>query len=207
MTTPNTPSKTHVLHVELAEIEPAIWRDIVVPSDATLATLHWAIQQAMPWNGGHLHQFEVGRSRFSDPEFEPSEGREGDENQFTLADVLPHVGSRLTYTYDFGDDWVHEVVVLEVGEGDGDQLRCLRGARAAPPDDCGGTPGLVRLVTDPGRDDPEDLRGWLREWRAELARHDDRFAGPYDPEAFDLDRTNAALAELQIWRGGGLNGR
>jgi hypothetical protein len=34
----------------------------------------------------------------------------------TLEQVAPKVGSRVTYTYDFGDNWEHEIVVEKVLE-------------------------------------------------------------------------------------------
>lgn len=191
----------HVLHVRLIEIEPSVWRDLLLPGDATLATLHDAIQAAMPWTNSHLHVFEVGRARFSDPSFEPSPGPEGDENRFTLSDVLPHVGARLTYTYDFGDDWVHEVFVKEFRQSKGRRVRALGGARAAPPEDCGGTAGYERLLhalAHPNHRDHGELTDWVVDLRDELSAYDERFEGEFDPEDFDLRATDRALAKIYV---------
>jgi hypothetical protein len=58
----------------------------------------------------------------------------------------------------------------------------LGGARACPPEDCGGIPGyynLVEAMTDPGN--PEYAR--LLEWMGE----------PFDAEFFDLRKADAAV--------------
>ncbi len=45
--------------IELQEIEPIIWRRILVPSDYNFWDLHVAIQDAMGWLDSHLHHFEI----------------------------------------------------------------------------------------------------------------------------------------------------
>ena len=98
--------------------------------------------------------------------------------------MLTEVGDQLLYTYDFGDDWRHLLVVEELLPP-ATTATCLAGRRACPPEDCGGPGGyeeLLRILADP--DDPE---------------HDDRLewvGGPVDPVAFDVERTAAGLARL-----------
>ena len=59
---------------------------------------------------------------------------------------------------------------------------CLKGRRACPPEDCGGLWGyeeLLRLLADPGLEDPDDRRGWV---------------DPHsDPAYFDVEETTAAM--------------
>jgi len=60
------------LRIELTEVQPAIWRRIVVPESITLGRLHHVIQCVMGWRGGHLHEFEIAGERYGipDPEFD-----------------------------------------------------------------------------------------------------------------------------------------
>ena len=70
----------------------------------------------------------------------------------TIADVLPRRGSRLVYVYDWGDEWRHDVEVVELGTVDEAEpwAECLAGEGACPPEDCGGPPGYHALPeTDP----------------------------------------------------------
>jgi len=55
------------LRVELQDVEPLVWRRILVPENITLAKLHGALIGAMGWHGGHLHEYEIGRQRYGIP--------------------------------------------------------------------------------------------------------------------------------------------
>jgi hypothetical protein len=52
------------------------------------------------------------------------------------------------YTYDFGDDWQHEVQLEAFLPADGSQIlpRCLAGEGLCPPEDCGGPVGGANLL-------------------------------------------------------------
>ena len=87
------------------------------------------------------------------------------------------------YQYDFGDGWDHDIRVgqrlASVGLG---TPHCVDGARACPPEDCGGAPGyehLLAVLADPA--DPEHAE--LLEW----------VGGEFDPDAFDVAATNEIL--------------
>jgi hypothetical protein len=52
-------------------------------------------------------------------------------------------GRTLKYIYDFGDQWEHQIK-LEKAWAPDSQIRlprCIDGAGATPPEDCGGSPG------------------------------------------------------------------
>ena len=73
-----------------------------------------------------------------------------------LHTVAPHLlvdGHPALYSYDFGDDWQHEVVLEAVLEDDGGRLLplCLAGAGACPPEDSGG-PAMCQALLDGGAD-------------------------------------------------------
>jgi Plasmid pRiA4b ORF-3-like protein len=52
--------------VTLDDIEPPIWRRLVVPLTTTHSELHHILQAAMGWTDSHLHQFEIGGLRYGD---------------------------------------------------------------------------------------------------------------------------------------------
>ena len=56
------------IHVALDDIEPPIWRRLVVSLDTTLAELHHILQAAMGWTDSHLHDFQVGGLTYGDIE-------------------------------------------------------------------------------------------------------------------------------------------
>ena len=45
------------LHIELKEVQPKVWRRLLVPETITLLKLHMLIQAAFGWNHSHLHEF------------------------------------------------------------------------------------------------------------------------------------------------------
>ena len=54
------------IRVTLPEIEPAVWRQLVVPWTWHLGQLHLAIQAAFNWWNCHLHEFNIGGLRYGD---------------------------------------------------------------------------------------------------------------------------------------------
>lgn len=179
------------LKVTLLDIQPAIWRRLLVPAKIKLPKLHSVLQIAFGWTDSHLHAFRVGddsyEAYYPDTWEEPGEdGERHDESEFRLCDLLHSKRDRLLYEYDFGDSWQHEirieqVVMLLPGENAA-AVSCVAGERAAPPEDCGSYPGyyqLVEAMADPKHPARHDLLEWL--------------GGPYNPEAFDLDAINARL--------------
>lgn len=182
----------HRLKVTLREVRPPVWRRIEVSSVVTLGRLSEVLEAAMGWLGGHLHAFDVAGTRYGipDPDWDTADL---DERRFRLGAVLPRVGSKMRWDYDFGDGWKHDVVVEAIGPAEPgvEYPVCLKGRRACPPEDCGGPWGyeeLLQLLADPDREDPDDRRGWV---------------GPdFDPAHFDPEEATEEMRSprpLEEW--------
>ena len=178
------------LHVELEEIEPPVWRRIDVPGDITLRRLHDVLQLVMGWQDSHLHCFEIHGVRygFGDNEYDEDE-REDD--RVLLCDVAHHAGEEFRYEYDYGDDWQHRIVVEQIRRDVPPVAvpRLLDGARACPPEDCGGVYGyyeLLEAIADPDHEEHDALLEWV--------------GGRYDPEEYDVAAHDRALALLRARR-------
>ena len=178
------------LKITLRDCKPSIWRRVVVRADMKLDRLHRVIQITMGWLDCHLHQFRLGRVYYGIPEAELDDlgGETLNEKQFTVADLAPKVKARFIYEYDFGDSWEHEVVVEKVLPPDAAFKRpvCLGGANAAPPEDCGGSPGyadFVDAMADPKHEQHAEMKEWV--------------GGAWDATRFNLAATNAALKRLK----------
>ena len=181
------------LKIVLNYLRPAIWRRVLVRGDIPLGLLHAVIQVAMGWTNSHLHHFLVGERYYSDPSFGldnySDEEQTLDENQAVLTQVAPHKGDAFLYEYDFGDSWEHVIRVEKIQAPDPSWTvfaECIGGARACPPENCGGVPGyedLLETLKHPKREEYRELMEWL--------------GGSFDPEAFDLNKVNRHLGKLK----------
>ena len=159
------------------ELVPAVWRRLQVPSNFTLRRLHVVLQHVMGWKQSPQHQFRVGSSLFGMPS--ENSGALKDSRWATLQDLLSQKAKTFTYEYDAGTPWIHQVRIEGLDEGNSTNQRavCLAGAGACPPEDCGGADAYLALL------ETEGMRGQ----RVDL-----------DPDGFDLDAINAALASLRF---------
>lgn len=79
---------------------------------------------------------------------------EGDEPvlpgwEIPIANYFSHPGVVAQYDYDFGDGWEHKLTleaIVQRQRGKKYPL-CLDGARACPPEDCGGVGGYEEVLT------------------------------------------------------------
>ena len=183
------PAPIYQLKVGLRGATPPIWRRLEVPADISLARLHRIIQVAFAWDDSHLHVFQTPYGEFGIADAELGHRAEA---PVTLEQVAPTARSAIRYTYDFGDDWEHDVVVEKVLDRDStvSYPRCTGGRRAAPPEDCGGIWGyadLAQALTDPTHPGHEDMLEWL-------GLSD---AADFDPAEFDAQTVTQALSELR----------
>jgi hypothetical protein len=85
------------------------------------------------------------------------------------------------YLYDFGDQWQHRVTferLIAINPAPR-TASCIAGARARPPEDVGGVGGYARfleIIVDPTHPEHRETLTWC--------------GGRFDPEAFNLERTN-----------------
>lgn len=174
------------LHITLDDVEPTVWRRLLVPASVRVVKLHDIFQVAMGWTNSHLHSFTIGGDRYG-MHFDDYPEDEIDEKKVT---VLRAIGEHrsFSYEYDFGDSWDHEVVVedfVRIPQG----LRhavCLDGQNACPPEDCGGAGGyaeLLEVLADPGHEEHEHLLRWV--------------GGAFDATLFDLAGVNVALQHVR----------
>ena len=180
----------HKLKITLSYTKPPIWRRLEVPSSVTLEELHDTIQAAFGWEDYHMWAFEtkLGEYGIPHPELDTL-----DASAKSLLEVAAGTRSRISYTYDFGDNWKHEIVVEGVTQAEAgvSYPRCLTGKRACPPEDCGGAWGydhLLDVLADPQHEEHADRLDWLGLDSADQ----------FDPAAFDLAETNAELSSLAI---------
>jgi len=93
------------------------------------------------WDDYHLHAFETVCGEFGDPAQGDDWSERGDESTVALAQVAAEVKAKVVYTYDFGDDWRHDLVVEKIVPASPGVAypRCTAGRGEGPAEDSGGT--------------------------------------------------------------------
>ena len=108
------PQTVYQLKVTLKDIDPPIWRRLLVSSYDTLFDLHEVLQLSMGWMDSHLHEFTKDDIHYSPPD--PEADRHNDilpvnSKKTRLSKLLSKPGDTIEYLYDFGDGWEHEILL------------------------------------------------------------------------------------------------
>jgi len=119
----------------------------------------------MGWMDSHLHMFIHGSESYGIPD-EFGELDTQDEKSVRLSKLLSNEGDKIMYEYDFGDGWLHDVLLERIEPFDSNMILpiCLDGERSCPPEDCGGAHGyqnLLEIVTDPDHPEFSEMNEWL----------------------------------------------
>ncbi|MGM0589644.1 MAG: plasmid pRiA4b ORF-3 family protein [Bacteroidota bacterium] len=176
--------KTYQLYIELADSKPKIWRRFLVPGDILLSDLHLIIQTVMGWTNSHLHQFFKDGIFYEPPEEDDLWDSAGtDYTGIKLNKLLNKKKDHIQYEYDFGDGWIHKLVLEDIINEDQSELPvCLDGAMACPPEDCGGIGGyqfMKEILKDPKHPEYEFFTDWVGEH--------------FDPDKCDIPWINKML--------------
>ncbi len=171
------------IKIHLVNIQPPIWRRILVNSDVLLPDLHKIIQTVMEWTNTHLHEFCVGKKIYGEIDEEDTLNTI-DYSNIRLNKILNEINENIVYFYDFGDNWKHKITLEEILEQKLKQYYpvCIDGKRSAPPDDCGGSRGyeeLLEILKNPDHPEYEEKKTWMG----------DEFL----PEEFDIKSVNKLL--------------
>ncbi len=170
--------------VVLIEIVPPIWRRLRVPAHMTLRRFHTVLQETVGWKDAQPHRFRVGEICFGKPS--DSADSVKDSRWVTIQDLISAGAKTFHYEYGLGSGWIHEVRIEARFEGTPENQRaiCLGGERACPPEESGGPDDYVdRIIAS-------------RNPYLESGSRPERLRAGFDPELFDLEEVNAALAAL-----------
>lgn len=163
------------LDVHLYEVK----RRIIVPANIDFYRLHKVIQRVFGWRGSHLYDFAVFNPGKPTPSLRLVASEEDlgfdDEAELmhgqSLADFFPEQ-KKIVYTYDFGDNWEHEIELVRVLEDYDQELPYLLEASGkTPPEDVGGIPGFIQFyeaISNPHHPEHELFTDWAGSWNKEL---------------------------------------
>jgi hypothetical protein len=187
------------LHALLLGVNPSIWRRLLVRSDTTIADLHYLLQLAFRWDDFYLHHFlirgqEYGINRPGCPAFVT------DPYQVRLADFRFRAKERFLYTYNYFAPWQVQIRVeakLPLAPKSRAPI-CIEGARAAPPEDCGGPADYLQMLDQHHWHPPYDEMLLIVDTMQQIvdANEDQLIRDLIE----DLDEFAAAVNRLQAYR-------
>ncbi|MEO5649190.1 MAG: plasmid pRiA4b ORF-3 family protein [Ginsengibacter sp.] len=180
--------------IQLKQInDPTVWRRLLVPSQFSFHKFHQVIQAAFGWHNCHLYEFSP-KGIGSQPTIgEPHESYEDevlDSKKIKLFKIFTVPKQRFVYTYDFGDDWAHAIILEKITNDASLIADCIGGKGACPPEDCGGFYGymdLKKIVNNPKHPEHEEMKEWLG-----LSEN-----GKWDANAFDLKKTSDTIRRIR----------
>ena len=204
----DAPEKTLKLRVQMQDVtKPPMWRELKVPADFTFLQLHEAIQKACGFEDAHLWQFQ---RKAYDPELQIGVPKDdSDPYGFGMEDCthdarttgitafLAEKGQKLVYVYDFGDDWIFTVSVVDVVARDGEVAECTRWkCDMQPMEDSGGVWSYLQMRQV--WDKRESLKKKEKKDIAESLGYDsfDDLLEAISDCLFDPEAVNVALAEI-----------
>lgn len=185
-----TQKSIYQIKVALKGSKPPIWRRLWIENTTWLDELHHIIQVAMGWECAHLHQFTHKGTIYSKSDlfddFSPIASIS--EEKTRLNALLKKEKDKMEYEYDFGDSWLHTIILEKILPFDNKQIlpTCIKGMRACPPEDCGGIWGyeeLKEVLSDPSHPDYANASEWMG--------IDEN--NPFDPDTFDIEAVNEIL--------------
>ncbi|HIE45615.1 MAG TPA: plasmid pRiA4b ORF-3 family protein [Flavobacteriaceae bacterium] len=180
------------IHLSPNYIKPPIWRRVLVKSDITFYELHQIIQVAMGWTNSHLWDFNFGDFSITMPSKDDDWRDVVDANSIKISKLLNKEKDKINYTYDYGDSWEHKITLEKIVVEDKKQIYpvCIKGKRACPPEDCGGSWGyesMLETISDKKHPEHEDMLEWI--------------GGGFDSEEFEIDDVNDCLQDEGCWKG------
>lgn len=154
----------------------------------TFKNLHDAIQAAFLWHDSHLWEFDHGDKIYGIPFDDDDWGPKVYQARVAkLTKLSDGKVQQFTYLYDMGDNWTHQIEVLELFESPtGARLpRFIDGAHRTPPEDVGGAPGFDMF-----------LEAMQNPMHPEHAQMKDWYGGTFDSDDIDVEIVKIALARL-----------
>ncbi|MCH9035149.1 MAG: plasmid pRiA4b ORF-3 family protein [Planctomycetes bacterium] len=132
----------------------------------------------------------IARSAHAEPHDDEPDAPVADDIE--LRQYLSAKNKRCFYVYDFGDNWQHLVEVKDVLKLPEEfTRRLLGGARACPPEDCGGTMGYDECCEAVSMT-KSDIRK-LDAYERDEVEHRLEWLGGWQPEAFDLENVRMSF--------------
>ena len=185
--------KAYQLKITIKDSHPPIWRRLIVPAGLSFSQLSLILNTTMGWSGYHMSNYTFGQLKVElDDDFD--EENVFEYLDFEVLDAANHIIDEyldevktFTYTYDFGDDWRHQIKVEKIiTDYEFRYPQVIKYKGQTPFEDCGGIWGYYELLdtlAHPESPDYEETKAWTE---AQFV------------EEYDLDFINSQLKLMKL---------
>lgn len=170
--------KAYQFKITLKDTHPPIWRRCIVPQGLTFSQLSVVFNIVMGWDGSHLSGFDFPKQKinvvetnefFDNFALMDRESIEADKNYI---DTYVEGEAWFTYTYDFGDDWTHKVVVEEILNDYAENYpEVVKYKGDCPPEDCGGVYAFEEFLQNGEGEDDSDYEEILEAMKERMVEY------------------------------------
>ena len=173
-------TKGYDVKVRLNDFRPLTWRDLIIPDNITFMELDDILKTLWGFNGHHLSCFLLRKTNETiiddDLADETMMGMDYNANTTIISEIFDRY-DKITYWYDFGDDWKFDIEIKKKIDYDKDYVTIKRfKGKYDPIEDCKGVYGLSEIVycaENPDEADYSDfahLVEYLEEFDMEFAQ-------------------------------------
>lgn len=163
MTSP-IPRSFYLLHLELQDVNPPVWRKVEVPGDLDLDHLDIILGSLVSWEGLDPSYF-LGRDGFSTDLDSFSGPGAHDAGNSLVERIFPMVGTEMEWICpDENADWVYSLRLESIRTGAENETErgLVGGERDSPPEEMGGPAVYQRMIDAHHRGDP--VPEWDRDY-------------------------------------------
>lgn len=156
------------LKITIKRSKPPIWRRVIVPEKISFADLDDVIECIFGWEHAHLYEFYFpGEGTYiSMPDDFADDFDSGFGGKFsadkTCVDNWINAGDKFEYTYDFGDDWEHTVLVEKLVPYEKRYAQVIKSKGPNMIEDCGGIWGFYECMEEASDFDIDEVNASLK---------------------------------------------
>lgn len=165
--------KGYDVKVRLNDLRPLHWKDLIIPENITFYELDDILKTLWGFNGYHLSMFFLKKEDITIADETVAHAcmmEEYLDSKTTMINEFFEKSSKITYWYDFGDDWYFDIEIKKTVDYDRNYVTIKRfKGKYDPIEDCGGVWALGEIICleenpDEGDDYFEDYLDYLDEF-------------------------------------------
>ena len=171
--------KGYDVKVRMINLRPIHWKDLIIPENITFYELDDILKTLWGFNGHHLSMFILKNEKFNIMDGAVADSCMIDnylDSKTTLINEFFDKSAKITYWYDFGDDWQFDIEIKKTVDYDKNYVTIKRfKGKYDPIEDCQGIGGfgeIIYLAENPDESDDffDDYVEYLDEFDMEYVQ-------------------------------------